>query len=311
MQMEPATCLVCAPGLEAQARFLPATGFLGCRPSADHLPRLVLPLGPTTQPHDETICLAWGGARLSRAPPARLATRAERLQAEGLARPRRHGARGRAARGGPAHRLERLLEPRPLAGPLAQHPPLRPRGAQPAAEGDHGQRERCGKVALRGGAPPPGPWQGSPCIHDRDQQRGAPAASAAALQDAPQGRQGERAPQDVRRGQKVHRLQEVRGVAPPRKAFDAACGVGAGGHLRGAVRQWRARAAHDAAEARRQGAHVPGDRAGRRARLTWCEGLPSGTIPAEGVTHRLLLRDWLHFPDSVYDGATSEVAISK
>jgi hypothetical protein len=71
------------------------------------------------------------------------------------------------------------------------------------------------------------------------------------------------------------------------------------------VRQLRALAAHDAADERREGDQVPGDRAGRLARIPLCSGIPYGTIPAEVVTHCLLLLDWLRSPERVYDGPTS------
>ena len=41
--------------------------------------------------------------------------------------------------------------------------------------------------------------------------------------------------QDIHIGQKVHLLQDMGVVAPPRKAFDAALGLGAIGDLRGDV----------------------------------------------------------------------------
>jgi hypothetical protein len=68
--------------------------------------------------------------------PTRLETRPERIEAEGLARPRRHGARGCAARVGPARLLQRLLQLRPIEFPIAEQHHLRPRGDQPADEYD-------------------------------------------------------------------------------------------------------------------------------------------------------------------------------
>jgi len=74
--------------------------------------------------------------------------------------------------------------------------------------------------------------------------------------------------QDIGIGQKVDLLQDVVVVEPSRQAFDAAFGFSAVGHFRDDVRQLGALAAHDAADERRQGAQVPGDRAGRLARIT-------------------------------------------
>jgi len=50
-------------------------------------------------------------------------------------------------------------------------------------------------------------------------------------------------------------------VAPPRKTFGAAFEFGAVGYLRGDGRQLGALTAYDAADERRQGDQVPGDRA--------------------------------------------------
>src|SRR6266702_2694763 len=96
--------------------------------------------------------------------------------------------------------------------------------------------------------------------------------------------------QDVRRGQKVHLLQDVGIVEPPRKAFDAALGLGAIGDHRGDVGQLGALAAHDAADKRSQGVEMSGEvplgGGGRALR----ECLAYGTIASEVVTHRMLLQ---------------------
>src|SRR5262245_5913026 len=160
-------------------------------------------------------------------------------------------------------------------------------------------------VALWGLAHAPGQRQGATFIDDMDHQRGTPAAYAAAIHHEHHRLPGEVTQQDVRIGQKVPLLQDVGVVEPPRKAFAPAFGLGAVGHFRGDVRPLGALAAHDAADERRQGAQMPGDRAGRLARITLREGIPYGTIPAEVVTHRLLLLDWLRSPERVYDGSTS------
>src|ERR1700756_98510 len=98
MNMEPSTFLVCEKGLNTESLFIQATGFLCCGQIADHIQRLVIPLGPTTQHHDWTIRLARVVDLLALDQLARFETRAERIQAEGRALPRCHGARGRATR---------------------------------------------------------------------------------------------------------------------------------------------------------------------------------------------------------------------
>ena len=105
---------------------------------------------------------------------------------------------------------------------------------------------------------------------DMDHQRSTPAAHAAAIHDEHHRLQGEMTEQDVRIGQKVYLLQDVGVVAPPRKAFDAALGLGAIGDFRSNVGQLGALAAHNTADERRKGDQVPGDRAGRLARITLC-----------------------------------------
>jgi hypothetical protein len=129
-------CHVRLDYLDAEALCIQATGFLCGGHLPDHIQRRLRPLGPTTPPHHGPIRLACAVDLLSRDQPAWLETRAERLQAERLALPRRHGARGRATRGGPACLLQGVLEPRPIACPIAQQHHLRPRGEQPADEFD-------------------------------------------------------------------------------------------------------------------------------------------------------------------------------
>src|SRR4030095_15106404 len=150
-------------GLDAEALFIPATGCLCSGPIPDHIPRLLIPLGPTTQPQDGTIRLSGAVDLLQLDQPARLETRAERLQAAGRTLPRRPGPRGRATRVGPARLLQPLLESRPIACAIASPRPRRPCWDQPAAQVDQGDRERCGQVALRGLAHAPGQRQGAPC----------------------------------------------------------------------------------------------------------------------------------------------------
>jgi hypothetical protein len=303
--METATFLVRKKGLDAEALFLQATRFLCGGHLADHIQRLVIPLGPTTPHHDGTIRFSCVVDLFSLDQPPRLETRAKRLQAEGFARPRRHGPCGGATRIGPARLLARVLELRPIACAIAQQHDLRPRGDQRADEGDQGDMKLFRKGPFRGVAHPPGQREGTTFLNDMDHQRGTPAAYAAAIHDELHRLQGEVTQQDVRIGQQVHLLQDVGVVEPPRKAFDAAFRFGTVGHFRRDVRQLGALAAHDPADERRQGAQVPSDRAGRLARIPLCQGIPYGTLPAEVVTHRLLLLDWLCSPERVYDGATS------
>ena len=114
VNMETSTFLVCKKGLDAEPFFIQATRLLCCGHIADQIQRLLISLGPTTQHHDGTIRLACAVDLLQLNQPAWLETRAERIKAEGLALPPRHGARGRATRVGPARLLQRLLQSRPI-----------------------------------------------------------------------------------------------------------------------------------------------------------------------------------------------------
>src|SRR5262245_17767725 len=128
MHMASSTFLICKKGLNTEALCIEATRFLCCRHITDHLQGRVIPFGPTTQPHDGTIRFSCVVGLFSLDQPPRLETRAERIQAEGVARPRRHGTCGGATRIGPARLLERLLELRPIAFAGAQPHDWRPRG---------------------------------------------------------------------------------------------------------------------------------------------------------------------------------------
>src|SRR5687767_14042302 len=92
---------------------------------------------------------------------------------------------------------------------------------------------------------------------------------------------------------------DVSVVDPPGKAFDAAFRLGAIRDMGGHFGQLRAPTPHDPTDERREGGQVPGDHACGLAKISLCQGLPYGTIPAEVVTHCLLLLDWSHFPESI------------
>src|SRR4029453_4102968 len=136
MNMEPSTFLVCEKGLDAEALFIPATGCLCSSHITDQIQRLVIPLGPKTHHHEGAPRPSCAVDLLQLDQPARLETRAECIQTEGLTLPRRHGTRGRATRVGPARLLQGLLEPRPIEFPIAQQHHPRSRWDQPADEFD-------------------------------------------------------------------------------------------------------------------------------------------------------------------------------
>src|SRR5262245_29335267 len=87
---------------------------------------------------------------------------------------------------------------------------------------------------------------------------------------------------------------------PPRKAFDAALGLGPLRHFRCDLGQLSALARHDATDECGEGGQVPHTSALGLARIPLYEGLSYGTILPEVVAHGLLLLDWSHSPEGVY-----------
>ena len=123
-----------------------------------------------------------------------------------------------------------------------------------------------------------------------DHQRGTPTAHAAAIHDEHHRLPGEMTQQDLRTGQKVPLLQDMGVVDPPRKAFDAALGLGAIRDLRGDGGQWGALAAHDAADKRSQGMEMSSEVPLGGGGLALRECMAYGTRASEVVTHRRLLQ---------------------
>src|SRR5512138_441898 len=290
MKMKSSTFLVCKKGLNTEALFIPATGFLCCHHIADQIQRLLILLGPTTQHHDGTIRLACDMDVLDLDQAAWFETRPQGSEAKCRSVPRRRRAHGRAAGVGPARLMQRGLQCRPVELAVPQKDHLGPRGEHLAHHLDHGDVEIFRKVALRSVAHPPRQWEGATFVDDIEHQRGTPAAHAAAIHDEHHRLQSEMTQQDLRIGQKVHLLQDVSVVEPSGKAFDAALGLGAIGDLRGNVGEWAALAAHDAADKRRQGVEMSGEVPVGGGGIALRECIAYGTIASEVVTHRMLLQ---------------------
>src|SRR5919202_2696300 len=106
MNMTSSTFLVGEKSLNTEALFIQATGFLCGGHIADHVQRLMIPLGPTTQYHDGTIRLACDMDVFDLDQSAWLETRPQRVEAKRRAIPRRRRAHGRAAGVGPARRMQ-------------------------------------------------------------------------------------------------------------------------------------------------------------------------------------------------------------
>src|SRR5262245_29560520 len=155
MNMEPSTFLVCKKSLDTKALFIQATGFLCESHITNQIQWLLIPLGPTTQHHDGTICLTCDMNILELNQAAWLETHPQGIEAKGCAVPRRRRAHGRAAYVGPARLMERGLEGRPVELAVAQKDHLGPLGDHLAYQLNRGDMEVFRKVSLRGVAHSP------------------------------------------------------------------------------------------------------------------------------------------------------------
>ena len=170
---------------------------------------------------------------------------------------------------------------------------------------DQGEREVFRTMALLAVADAPSPWQRAACVDYVEHQRHTPTAHDAAIDDEHERLQGQLCQSYLRVRYNRDLFCAPVVAPPPGKALTPTLGLCPVRDVRSHVGQWRTLASYDAADQRGEGRHVPGDRACWLARIPWCEGVPYGTRPAEVVTHRLLLLDWLRSPERVYDGATS------
>jgi hypothetical protein len=154
-----------------------------------------------------------------------------------------------------------------------------------------------GEVPLLAWAHQPRQREGSAFIGHMDHQGHAAAPDGTPINDQYQRLQGKLPEQGGGIWDKIHLFRDRVVTDPPGKAFDPALGFGAIGDLGCDLGQMRMFTPDDTADQRGQGRQVPGDRACRLARIPLSEGVSYGTISAEVVTHRLLLLDWLRFPE--------------
>jgi hypothetical protein len=141
--------------------------------------------------------------------------------------------------------------------------------------------------------------QGAPLIDRMDHQCHTAMAHDTAIHHQHERLAGSMCQQDLRIRSKVHLLQDALVVEPSGKAFDAALGLMAIRDLRRDVGQLRALPSHDPTDECRERCQVPGDSPCRLTRIPLCSGGSYGTIPAEVVTHCLLLLDGSLFPESI------------
>jgi hypothetical protein len=183
MHMEAATFLVCETGLDTEALLIPATRLLGCRQLAHHRQGLVIPLGPTTPPHDWTIRIACDQDLFELNQPPWLEARASPIKAKGLALPCRRCAHGRPADVEPAQLAQCSLQRRPIALAVAQKDHRGPRGDDRAHQCDHGDVEFLGTMPFGTVAHAPRQGQRAPLLDHMEHQRQAATADDTALHD--------------------------------------------------------------------------------------------------------------------------------
>ena len=309
--MTPSTFLVRTARFDAAAFCIQTARLLGCVPLRHHIQRVLLAFGPTTDAHDRTICLTWKAPLLARDPGARLAPHPQRIEAKGLAVPRRRHGHARATPRGPSGLCKRVLKVHAIACALTKEHHGGALGDQLLPLLDQGEREVFRTMALLAVADAPSPWQRAACVDYVEHQRHTPTAHDAAIDDEHERLQGQLCQSYLRVRYNRDLFCAPVVAPPPGKALTPTLGLCPVRDVRSHVGQWRTLASYDAADQRGEGRHVPGDRACWLARIPWCEGVPYGTRPAEVVTHRLLLLDWLLSLDGVYDESTSSVLISK
>jgi len=266
----------------------------------DHIQWGSIPLRPATEEHHRPL----GGCRHAHLPSrpegARrdpggpgLATATGAVPHDGEVAPRPDDA-------GPARRLHRVREPRAIQCALAPHEAPCSRGSQSGPWLDQRAMASLRQGPLLALAHLPGQGQRA-ALRDH----GPPEGDTPAPDDTPSDHHDQRLQGHMTQpyrgiGETIHGVGELSVPEPPRIPCDAARGRVAIGHWGGNAGPLRALTTHHTAYACREGGEGPGDWAGGLARRSLCSSVPYGTIPAEVVTHRLLLLDWSHSPEGVY-----------
>ena len=147
-----------------------------------------------------------------------------------------------------------------------------------------------GKGALLASTHHPRQREGSAFVDHVDHQGHTHASHDAASDDEHQRLEGEMREQELGRGQKIDVLGNGFIVYPSAQALDAAVGLGAIRDFRRDGGQLRALAGDHTPDEGGQGGQVPGAWPLWLPRIALGQGSPYGTILAEGVTHRMLLR---------------------
>ena len=169
--------------LDAQALLIQAIRLLSYGHRADHIQRLLIPLGPTTQHHDWTIGISGAIDVLYFDQPACFETRSQGIESKRLTIPRRRCAHGHEAHIEPTHRVQRALQIRPIALAVAQQDPLSPLGDQRAPQRDDSKVDGRGTMLFGTVAHAPRQGQLAPLIDHVKYQRHAATPDATAIHD--------------------------------------------------------------------------------------------------------------------------------
>ena len=154
----------------------------------------------------------------------------------------------------------------------------------------------CGTIPLCARADLPGQWEGAPFVDHAHHQCHTPTAHDTAIQHEHERVHGPMGKEHLRIGDTGDLGGDLVVAHPPCQACATPLWLGAIRHVGRDVGSWRTLAPDHVADQCSEGHPVPGDSAGWLARITLCEGVLYGTIPAEVVAHRPLLLVGSRFP---------------
>src|SRR5712691_4203887 len=299
MQMESTTFLVREKGLDPKAFRIQAT-CLVCRGYIrEQIERVFIPFCPATEKHNRAIGVFRHADIRSRDEGPWLDTGCHGVATEALAVPHDDDITPRPDYIGPVILLHRVRETRPIKCAIAQQDHLRPCRYPLLDLCEQGQMPLLGKMSLLARAHQPCNRQCAAFVDHMQHPGDTPTPYDTAISHQDQRLQRQMPQQDFGERDKIPFLRDMVVPKPSGKAFDTALGLSPIGHVRGNFGQLRALAPHDTTNERREGGQVPGDGTCRLARISLCEGVSYGTIPAEVVTHGMLLLDWSRFPESI------------
>ena len=177
--------------------------------------------------------------------------------------------------------LQRVLEVGPIAFPITQHYSPCPRRDQLLSLRHQRDRQRLRAMPFLAAPHSPRQRQRSPLVDHVDHERPTPTAHDAAINDEHQRLQGKMRKERLGLRDNIALSDDVGVLDPPRKACDAALGLGPIRHFRRDFRQWGTLAGHDATDECGQGGQVSRAPALGLTWLSLSEGLSYGTLLTE------------------------------